>query len=203
MYHYAGNNPVRYTDPTGLDIDDWQNNGDGTWTVISEGATLWDVWGVDAYNITGLTEEQAKSIHIGDTFGNKIESNPVLTGNVDMITLSQETLVQSQNPVNNSNGGCYSKTNNFFIGLGELVLGVGIIVGGGFSAAAIAPGTMGTSAMVGYGAVTTGGAIFAYGLTRMAGANNTHIGEDVKNILVPPMAAFVNMDSKEAKNHER
>ncbi len=45
----------------------------------------------------------------------------------------------------------------------------------------------------------TGGVIFAYGLTRTIGANNKPFFEDVKNILVPPMAAFVGIDSKELK----
>lgn len=40
MYAYAANNPVKYVDPTGMDIDDWQYNGDGTWTVISDGAVI-------------------------------------------------------------------------------------------------------------------------------------------------------------------
>ena len=74
MYHYGGNNPVKYTDPDGRDIGDWQNNGDGTWTVISEGATLWDVWGADAYKVTGLSEAEAKNIQVGQTFGKK--NNP-------------------------------------------------------------------------------------------------------------------------------
>ena len=47
LYHYAGNNPIRYNDPTGQSKDDWQYNGDGTWTVKSEGAKLWDIYGAD------------------------------------------------------------------------------------------------------------------------------------------------------------
>ena len=69
LYHYANNNPLKYTDLTGMNIDDWQDNGDGTWTVKSEGAKLWDVWGADYYEATGLTEEEARNIHVGDTFG--------------------------------------------------------------------------------------------------------------------------------------
>ena len=69
LYHYANNNPLKYTDPTGMSIDDWQDNGDGTWTVKSEGAKLWDVWGAAYYEATGLTEEEARNIHVGDTFG--------------------------------------------------------------------------------------------------------------------------------------
>lgn len=91
------------------------------------------------------------------------------------------------------------KSANFLIGLGEVVTGLGIMVGGGFASAALAPETAGTSAMVGYDAVITGGAVFAYGLTRMTGANNKPFGEDVKNVLVPPMATFAGMDLKGRK----
>ena len=62
LHHYAANNPIKYTDPDGRDIGDWQDNGDGTWTVISEGATLWDVWGSDAYKVTGLSKSVKKSL---------------------------------------------------------------------------------------------------------------------------------------------
>ena len=36
LYHYANNNPVKYTDPTGM----WVDNEDGTFTA-EEGDTLW------------------------------------------------------------------------------------------------------------------------------------------------------------------
>ncbi|MBD5437656.1 MAG: RHS repeat-associated core domain-containing protein [Treponema sp.] len=195
LYHYGSDNPIRYTDPTGLNIDDWQDNGDGTWTVKSEGARLWDIWGADSYNATGLTEDEARNIHVGDTFGQKIGNNPVIAENILQLAPIQETPRQNQ-IINN---GYYSKTVNFLIGLGEVVSGVSIIIGGGFAAAALAPETMGGSAMIGYDAAITGGVIFAYGLTRTVGVNNKPFGEDVKNILVPPMAAFVDIDSKEFK----
>ena len=72
LFHYAGNNPVRYIDPMGFSLDDWQDNGDGTWTVIAEGAKLWDVWGENWDILSGVSsEEDAKKIQIGQTYGFK------------------------------------------------------------------------------------------------------------------------------------
>ena len=76
LYHYAGNNPVKYTDPTGMSLDDWQDNGDGTWTVKSEGAKLCDVWGANWDVLSGVTsEEEAKKIQVGQTYGFKQSTN--------------------------------------------------------------------------------------------------------------------------------
>ena len=68
LYHYAGNNPVKYTDPMGMSIDDWQDNGDGTWTVLSKGATLWDIYGADWKEKSGYEGDPTK-LQVGDTVG--------------------------------------------------------------------------------------------------------------------------------------
>ena len=94
---YCGGNPITMKDPTGMSIDDWQDNGDGTWTVKSEGAKLWDVWGTDSYDVTGLTEEEARNIHVGDTFGKK---NTLTNTN----SSSENNQQNSQGNAQNANG---------------------------------------------------------------------------------------------------
>ena len=94
---YCGGNPITMKDPTGMSIDDWQDNGYGTCTVKSEGAKLWDVWGTDSYDVTGLTEEEARNIHVGDTFGKK---NTLTNTN----SSSENNQQNSQGNAQNANG---------------------------------------------------------------------------------------------------
>ncbi|MCF0125424.1 MAG: hypothetical protein HUJ68_06675 [Clostridia bacterium] len=164
LYHYAGNNPVKYTDPTGMSIDDWQDNGDGTWTVKSEGAKLWDVWGADSYDATGLTEDEAKNIHIGDTFGKK--NTEVLPNENDNVNSSPEPQIEKPNYLVQG-----------LIGGGEVLLGIAVDIGTtiyafGAEAAALETQksldpTVGATALSGY---TSGALLMADGINMITSA---------------------------------
>ena len=86
-YAYAVSDPVSWLDPWGLDTcpyansgEDsiatnvtpahWRDNGDGTWTAVSEGATLWEVWGADWKEKSGFTRDP-RTLQVGETVGKK------------------------------------------------------------------------------------------------------------------------------------
>ena len=66
MYHYGGNNPVKYTDPTGM----WIDNHDGTFTA-QEGDTLYGLYGEAWQKQSNFTREPA-TLQVGETVGQKI-----------------------------------------------------------------------------------------------------------------------------------
>ncbi|MGI5174083.1 hypothetical protein H0R92_10870 [Treponema sp. OMZ 840] len=66
LYHYAGNNPVKYIDPDGREI----NNHDGTYT-IEKGDTLWKIYGADWQKKSGYKGDPTK-LQPGDVVGNKV-----------------------------------------------------------------------------------------------------------------------------------
>ncbi len=193
LYHYAGNNPMRYTDPDGREI--WDETGKSC--EISQNDTLSKITqNFNQSNGTDISyEDVAKANNIADP--DKIYSGNTL--DFSSFLNNSEMTSSNNNPSEKSHTGYYSNAGNFLIGFGEFVSGVGIIVGGGFAAAALAPETVGGSAMIGYDAMITGGALSAYGITRMVGENNKPFGEDLKSILVPPMAAFADVDIREVK----
>ena len=92
-----------------------------------------------------------------------------------------------------------SKGKYIITGVVEVVLGTAIIVSGSIAAAALSPTTVGVSAMVGYDAIILGSTIIAVGITRLSGANDKSIKDDIEMILVPAMGAFVtpNIQNKE------
>jgi RHS repeat-associated protein len=71
VYHYAANNPVKYTDPTGM----WQDNGDGTWTA-EKGDSLWELYGKDWKEYSGYKGDP-KDLKPGDVVGEKRDKNDV------------------------------------------------------------------------------------------------------------------------------
>ncbi|WP_439647437.1 RHS repeat-associated core domain-containing protein [Brucepastera parasyntrophica] len=89
-YEYCRNNPLRYTDPTGM----WTDNGDGTFTAV-EGDTLWDLYGADWQEKSGYEGDPTK-LQIGDVVGKKNEISESLP--VDNTIDSQEITTPEKEP---------------------------------------------------------------------------------------------------------
>ncbi|MGN0350227.1 MAG: RHS repeat-associated core domain-containing protein, partial [Roseburia sp.] len=65
LYHYANNTPLKYTDPTGM----WVDNEDGTFTA-EEGDTLYGLYGEDWQSKSGFTRDP-RTLQVGETVGIK------------------------------------------------------------------------------------------------------------------------------------
>ncbi len=147
-YAYAVSDPLNWLDPWGLDTcpyaqsgEDtaaanvnpahWRDNGDGTWTVTSEGATLWEVWGAGSYAVTGLTEEQARHIHVGETYGHKRDNEQ--TSESAPVVLTTEPKQEVFNEISKDTPSSASSTGiSFSAGHGvklALLLGLGVETG--------------------------------------------------------------------------
>ena len=74
VYHYAGNNPVKYVDPSGM----WLDNEDGTFTA-EKGDTLWDLYGADWQEKSGYTGDPTK-LQVGDVVGKPLVTTVTASG---------------------------------------------------------------------------------------------------------------------------
>jgi hypothetical protein len=70
-FAYAGNNPVKIVDPSGM----WIDNNDGTYTA-EKGDTLWGLYGSEWQEKSGYTGDP-RQLQIGDVIGQKRERTPM------------------------------------------------------------------------------------------------------------------------------
>ena len=80
VYHYAGNNPVKYVDPTGR----WINNGDETYTA-EKGDTLYGLYGDDWKEKSGF-DRDPRTLQPGEIVGKRIipetENSKILSNSI-------------------------------------------------------------------------------------------------------------------------
>jgi RHS repeat-associated protein len=181
LYHYAGNNPVKYTDPTGM----WVDNEDGTYTA-EEGDTLWGLAEQETGNGSNWEsfgyEGDPTKLQIGQVIGQKNEiSEPVVPDNIG---ISQEINVPQKKEPNLFLQG--------LVGAGEILAGGGIWVGVTFGGIAAEAGSGGTlTPAVGYGMLSGysfGGVLIADGINLLS---NAFAGKEAKSITFSILQAVI------------
>ena len=208
VYHYGNNNPIKYTDPTGM----WIDNGDGTYTA-EKGDTLWDKYGADWKEKSGFTRDP-RTLQVGETVGEKniptySDASAEMKQQIPQGNAQYSNEQDTPSPLVNSNPGSkgYSRGANIAIGLGEILLGIGFYVGSTITAVGIDVTTEGAGSYYAGMAIlegyATGSLLFAYGITRLAGSNNQKFKDDIVGTFVPPEVDVANSMNDYSKRRNK
>ena len=208
VYHYGNNNPIKYTDPTGM----WIDNGDGTYTA-EKGDTLWDKYGAGWKEKSGFTRD-LRTLQVGETVGEKniptySDASAEMKQQIPQGNAQYSNEQDTPSPLVNSNPDSkgYSRGANIAIGLGEILLGIGFYVGSTITAVGIDVATEGTGSYYAGMAIlegyATGSLLFAYGITRLAGSNNQKFKDDIVGTFVPPEVDVANSMNDYSKRRNK
>ena len=215
LYHYAGNNPLRYTDPTGA--FDWDTNTIQAGDTLSQIANDCNTRYGTNYSADDLKDSNSDTISDKDKIyaGNYLnlgEAEGVQKRAADYASRSTAQYSNEQDtpsPLVNSNPGSkgYSRGANIAIGLGEILLGIGFYVGSTITAVGIDVTTEGAGSYYAGMAIlegyATGSLLFAYGITRLAGSNNQKFKDDIVGAFVLPEVDVANSMNDYSKRRNK
>ena len=185
---YVVNDPVNYVDLWGLcgsDGNHWIDNGDGTFTAL-EGATLWGLYGADWQEKSGF-EGDPTTLQVGDTVGKKVPRPTFQYPN--SILERKEALLSPETEIDVDNEIRYSRGANIAIGIAEILGGI-FIAGGAVIGAGSIEVISGGTATIPAGWATLGGwsagsTFVAFGIARLAGADNGSVSNDITSVFLP------------------